>query len=80
MSYNDETGHSYFKSNANAERWNSLYAPDAYYYNEPKDSPCDPTITQLSAAPLLSIPEHALVGSANDMDTSPDPSMTNPAP
>jgi hypothetical protein len=80
MLYDDETGHSYFKSDANIEQWNSLYAPDAYYYNGHKNSPCDPTIAQPPAAPLPSIPKHTLIRSTNDMDTSPDPSMTYPAP
>jgi hypothetical protein len=79
MSYDDETGHSYFKSDADADRWNSLYAPDAYYYNAP-DSPYKPTITQPPAAPLPPIPKHALVGSTDDMDTSPDPAASHPAP
>ena len=75
MSYNDETGHSYFESDANADQWNSLYAP-----NSPSNSPCDPTITQPPAAPLPPIPEHTLIRSANDMDTSIDPSPSSPAP
>jgi hypothetical protein len=79
ISYNNETGHSYFESDADAYRWNSLYAPDAYYYKAP-DSPCDPTTAQPPAAPLPPIPEHTLIGSTNDMDTSSDPSASHPAP
>jgi hypothetical protein len=80
MSYDDETGHSYFKSDTDTDRWNSLYAPDTHYYNTPEDSPCDPTTTQPPAAPLPPIPKHALVRSTDDMDTSPDPSAANPTP
>jgi len=80
MSYNNETSHSYFKSDADAEQWNSLYASDAYYYNGPSNSPCDPTITQPLATPLPPIPKPTLIGSANDMDTSSDPSPSDPTP
>jgi hypothetical protein len=78
MSYDDETGHSYFESDADADRWNSLYAPNAYYYNAPGDSPCEPT--QPLAAPVPPISEHTLVRSTDNMDTSPNPSVTHPAP
>jgi hypothetical protein len=79
MSYDDETSHSYFESDTDADRWNSLYAPDAYYYHTP-DSPCNPTITQPPAAPLPPIPEHALIGSTDNMDTSSDPATSHPTP
>jgi hypothetical protein len=80
MSYDDETGHSYFESDADTDQWNSLYAPNTYYYNTPEGSPCDPTITQPPAAPLLPIAEHALIRSADDIDTSANPSMPKPTP
>src|SRR6266851_75507 len=37
MPYDNETGHSYFKSDNDAEQWLSLYAPEAYYYPLPID-------------------------------------------
>src|SRR5713101_8289603 len=43
MPYNDKTGHSYFESNAEAERWDSLYIPGffpypfPFYYNRQQD-------------------------------------------
>jgi len=79
MSYDDETGHSYFESDADADRWNSLYAPDAYYYNTFND-PCKPTTTQPLADLLPPIPKQALTRPTDDMDTSPDPATTHPAP
>jgi hypothetical protein len=39
MSYDDETGHSYSESDTDADRWNSLYAPDAHYYPAPTSLP-----------------------------------------
>src|SRR6266851_1818781 len=39
MPYDNETGHSYFKSDEDAERWLSYYAPEAYYYTFPIDTP-----------------------------------------
>ncbi len=35
MPYDDETGHSYFESDEDAEQWNSLYAPEAFWYDTP---------------------------------------------
>ncbi len=32
MPYNNETGHSYFESNAEAEQWGSTYAPEMYFF------------------------------------------------
>src|SRR6266851_5749563 len=41
MPYDDETGHSYFKSDAEAEQWDSLYILGFYpfpaYYNQQQD-------------------------------------------
>jgi hypothetical protein len=37
MPYDDETGHSYFESDEDTERWLNLYAPEAYYYASPAD-------------------------------------------
>ena len=79
MFYDDKTSHSYFKSDTNTDRWNSLYAPNTYYYKD-SNSLCNPTITQPPAAPLPPIPEHALIRSSDDIDTSPDPTMSHPAP
>jgi hypothetical protein len=37
MPYNNETGHSYFKSDKDTDQWLNLYAPEAYYYPLPAD-------------------------------------------
>ena len=37
MPYDNETGHSYFKSDKDAEHWLSYYVPEAYYYTSPID-------------------------------------------
>ncbi len=42
MPYDDETGHSYFESDEDADRWNSLYAPEAFWYDTPVH-PCKTT-------------------------------------
>jgi hypothetical protein len=37
MPYDDETGHSYFETDEDAECWLNLYTPEAYYYASPAD-------------------------------------------
>ena len=62
MPYDDETGHSYFESDEEAERWLSLYAPEVFLYPSPIDQrprtiPMDDVIP---SSPTIPSPEFPL--------------------
>jgi hypothetical protein len=68
MPYDDETGHSYFESNEDANGWLSLYMPEIFFYPSPTNQ--RPRIVPIeddtSSSPTIPPPEFPLCLQCSD--------------